>query len=99
MTSKYPICKSLWKEFLERREYSISFIYSVIDQESASDATITAEFDWESYHTLDEIYAWLDQLLLDYPTILSPVTVGYTYEGREIRAVKLSHKTVIDLQI
>lgn len=50
--------------------------------------------DWEAYHGLDEIYAWLDEQLTRYNRILSAETVGYSYHGTEIRAVRLSHKAV-----
>lgn len=52
-------------------------------------------FGWTSYHTHSEIYAWLDTLLVQYPTILTDHTVGSTFEGRHIRAVRLSRKAVI----
>lgn len=58
-----------------------------------------AGFGWENYHTLDEIYAWLDELLAEHPAILTPHLVGYSHEGREIRAVKLSHRSVVFLTI
>lgn len=68
--------------------------FSLIDKETPK-AKPRAGFDWENYHTFDEIYAWLDELLAQYPTILTPHLVGYSYEGREIRAVKLSHREVV----
>lgn len=49
-------------------------------------------FGWENYHTLDEMNAWLDGLLELYPNILTSHHVGYSYQNREIRAIKLSHK-------
>lgn len=55
-------------------------------------------FGWTSYHTHSEIYAWLDSLLVQYPTILTDLTVGSTFEGRHIRAIRLSRKTVIRSQ-
>lgn len=52
------------------------------------------EMEWTNYHTLEEMYAWIDELLVKYPNILSLEQVGTSYQGREIRAVKLSHKPV-----
>lgn len=49
-------------------------------------------FDWTSYHTLDEIYAWLDNLLITHSNILTNIVIGQSFENRTIRAVKLSHK-------
>ncbi|KAJ6643131.1 Zinc carboxypeptidase A 1, partial [Pseudolycoriella hygida] len=49
-------------------------------------------YEWELYHSLDEIYAFLDELLEQFPTFLTPFTVGYSYENREIRGVKLSRQ-------
>lgn len=71
----------------------ISIFFSLIDQETPK-ITPQAGFGWESYHTFEEIYDWLDELLAEYPNILTPHLVGYSYEGREIRAVKLSHRPV-----
>ncbi|KAG4080667.1 hypothetical protein HA402_013197 [Bradysia odoriphaga] len=50
-------------------------------------------FGWTSYHTHSEIYTWIDSLLVQYPTILEGLFVGSTFEGRQIRAVRLSRKT------
>lgn len=52
-------------------------------------------YGWEIYHSLDEIYAFLDDLLERFPTVLKPFTVGYSYENREIRGVKLSRQEVM----
>lgn len=51
-------------------------------------------FGWTSYHTYSEIYDWIDSLLLQYPSVLTDYTVGTSFEGRRIRAVRLSRKTV-----
>ncbi|CAD6208967.1 GSCOCG00010780001-RA-CDS [Cotesia congregata] len=53
---------------------------------------ISAEFDWQSYHSLEEIYAWLDSLEKTYPDKVKVVVAGKTYEGREIKGVKVSFK-------
>lgn len=51
-------------------------------------------YGWETYHSLEEIYAYLDELLERFPTVLTPFTVGYSFENREIRGVKLSRQEV-----
>lgn len=51
-----------------------------------------AGYGWEIYHSLDEIYGYLDELLERFPSILTPFTVGYSHENREIRGVKLSRQ-------
>jgi hypothetical protein len=39
-----------------------------------------------------QIYAWLDSLVDNYPEVVTPIAVGRTYEGRQIRGVKLSFR-------
>lgn len=52
------------------------------------------KFNWTQYQTLEQIYGWLDFKILQYPKILTNLTVGKSYENRTIRAVKLSKKSV-----
>uniref|UniRef100_A0A182WF36 Zinc carboxypeptidase A 1 n=1 Tax=Anopheles minimus TaxID=112268 RepID=A0A182WF36_9DIPT len=49
-------------------------------------------FGWTAYHPLEDIYAWLDTLIEQYPDVVSPIVAGETYEGRQIRGVKVSYK-------
>lgn len=51
-------------------------------------------FGWKKYYNLDAIYAWLDQLLEKYPKVLTNYNYGKSYEGRTLRAIKVSHKEV-----
>ncbi|KAI8040929.1 hypothetical protein M5D96_006872 [Drosophila gunungcola] len=48
--------------------------------------------EWTQFHTLEEIYSWLDVIEARYPDIVTPFTIGNSYEGRPIRGVKISHK-------
>lgn len=48
--------------------------------------------EWTQFHTLDEIYAWLDLIESRYPDIVTPFTIGNSHEGRPIRGVKISYK-------
>ncbi|KAJ1523144.1 hypothetical protein ONE63_001037 [Megalurothrips usitatus] len=47
------------------------------------------DFGWDTYHTLDEIYKWLQNLAQKYPKEVSLVEGGRTYEGRTIIGVKI----------
>lgn len=84
-----PICAFSSFEIL------IWFVHwSLLDAET--NAIRPRSFGWTAYNNYTEIYDWLDVLLATYPTILSSHIVGYTYQERPIRAVKLSHKQVRD---
>lgn len=64
---------------------------SLIDNEQRAN-TRAQTFDWTSYNSYTEIYAWLDAQIAAYPNILTNIIIGNSYENRTIRAVKLSHK-------
>lgn len=51
-------------------------------------------FSWTKYYDLDDIYAWLDQLLKQFSTVLTDIEYGESYERRLLRAIKVSHKQV-----
>jgi len=53
--------------------------------------------DMGGYKTLSEINTYLDGIIADHPTIVSTkVNIGYTIEGREMWAVKISDNPSID---
>ncbi|XP_073822191.1 zinc carboxypeptidase-like [Musca autumnalis] len=68
----------------------IENVQSLIDNEQPK--TRSYGFDWENFHTLDEIYKWLDEIIERYPDIVTPFEIGYSYEGRLIRGIKISRK-------
>lgn len=39
-----------------------------------------------------QIYAWLDFLNETYPGVVTPIVGGESYESRQIRGVKVSHR-------
>lgn len=51
-------------------------------------------FGWKKYYDLTDIYNWLDQMLSRYPDDLTNYDIGKSHEKRNIRAVKLSRKSV-----
>ncbi|XP_072929534.1 uncharacterized protein [Epargyreus clarus] len=48
-------------------------------------------YSWERYHTLDQIYKWLDDLVDTYPNIVSNFSIGTSVEGRDIRGIKIDY--------
>lgn len=66
----------------------------LIDDEQSANSNDTDDFGWEKYYNLEAIYKWLDHLLEKYPNQLTNYSYGTSYEGRALRAVKVSHKKV-----
>lgn len=40
------------------------------------------------------MYSWMDEIVAQNPDVASTIIGGSTYEGREIRGVKISYKEV-----
>lgn len=71
-------------------ELSVSNLQELFEQESSRNTR--EAFGWTAYYTLEEIYAWMDGLVQQYPDVLSPIVGGQSHEGRAIRGVKVSYK-------
>ncbi|XP_068025487.1 carboxypeptidase A1-like [Melanerpes formicivorus] len=50
----------------------------------------TSTFDFASYHTLDEIYDWMDILVDNHPSLVSKIQIGQSYENRPLYVLKFS---------
>nr|XP_006812372.1 PREDICTED: carboxypeptidase A2-like [Saccoglossus kowalevskii] len=76
---------------------NVENIQDQIDQEReamSSRPGIDVEgFNYEIYHTYDEINQWVDEFVATYPTISSVFTIGSSYEGRPLRGVKIGTST------
>lgn len=69
----------------------IEDIQTLVDSENGPNPLVrSGSFGWTQYHTLEEIYDWLDSLAAAYPGIVEVVVGGSSYEGREIKGVKIS---------
>lgn len=55
--------------------------------------TSATSYDWTGYHTLNETYDWLESLAKNHPNQVEVLLGGRTYEGRQIRGVKVSFKS------
>lgn len=51
---------------------------------------------YEAYHTYDEMVAALDKTVADHPDIASKFSLGKSYEGRDIWALKISDNVATD---
>ena len=49
-------------------------------------------FGWTDYYSTAQIHAWLNEMVQRYPGVLSSTVYGKSFEGRDLVAVKLSHK-------
>ncbi|KFU85176.1 Carboxypeptidase A1 [Chaetura pelagica] len=50
----------------------------------------TSTFDFASYHTMEEIYNWMDTLVQDHPSLVSKLQIGQSYENRPLYVLKFS---------
>ncbi|GME69384.1 unnamed protein product [[Candida] boidinii] len=58
---------------------------------------LAVDIFFRQYRDLNTIYNWFDLLLLTYPNLLEVEWIGQTFEGRDIKALRLtSHKHVED---
>ncbi|KAL6434376.1 hypothetical protein ACFW04_006055 [Cataglyphis niger] len=75
-------------------EIGVSYQINIENVQKFVDRTMPANrsisFDFNNYHTLDEIYKNLNDLSMQYPNNVQIVIGGRTYEGRQIKGVKVS---------
>ncbi|XP_017848462.1 zinc carboxypeptidase-like [Drosophila busckii] len=78
-----------------RSNMFISNVQELIDNEQALNmkARFGPTVNWKRYNTLSEIEAWLDDILIRYPGVTEGFILGKSFEGRNIRGLKISYKT------
>ncbi|NXX08070.1 CBPA1 Carboxypeptidase, partial [Larus smithsonianus] len=88
------------KIFLESHSISYSImiedVQELLDEEkknmtkSRRTERSTSTFDFASYHTIEEIYDWMDVLVDDHPNLISKIEIGQSYENRSLYVLKVS---------
>ncbi|XP_007504383.2 carboxypeptidase A5 [Monodelphis domestica] len=74
----------------------IEDVQVLLDEErkgmSASQRTerSTSGFRYNSYHTLQEIYTWMDNFVAEHADLVSKIVIGQTFEKRSIFVLKFS---------
>ncbi|XP_078409970.1 carboxypeptidase A1-like [Cetorhinus maximus] len=89
-----------FKVFLEHNgiQYSamIEDLQVLIDDEKAELEQMTmmehtaSSFSYGKYHTLDEVYSWMDSLAIEYPGLVEKQQIGTSFEGRPLYVLKFS---------
>ncbi|XP_055681899.1 uncharacterized protein LOC129789271 [Lutzomyia longipalpis] len=73
------------------KQLKIQNVQELIDQENP--LVQPRSFGWTAYYRVHEIYEWLDHIIEEFPGVVTGLTVGQSYEGRPIRALKISYGT------
>ncbi|XP_045421448.1 carboxypeptidase A5 isoform X2 [Lemur catta] len=50
----------------------------------------TSSFSYSSYHTLEEIYSWIDNFVTEHSDMVSKIQIGSSFENRSILVLKFS---------
>ncbi|MDK2413577.1 M14 family zinc carboxypeptidase, partial [Aphanizomenon sp. 202] len=45
---------------------------------------------WDRYNTLEEIYDYMDHIASEHPDVATVFSLGKTWEGRDIKALRLT---------
>ncbi|XP_069486220.1 carboxypeptidase A1-like [Ambystoma mexicanum] len=90
------------KVFLETNNIAytimIDDVQSLVDQEqeeikiSQIHEKSTRSFNFASYHTLDEIYEWMDSFVSANAALVSKMTIGQSSEGRPLYVLRFSRQ-------
>ncbi|XP_038059939.1 carboxypeptidase B-like [Patiria miniata] len=74
-------------------EVFIDNVEQLIDEQmQRSEVSASATFDYDVYHTYDEINQWVSDIASQYSSIVTEELLGYSYEGREIKLLKLGKR-------
>ncbi|XP_055307071.1 zinc carboxypeptidase A 1-like, partial [Sitodiplosis mosellana] len=88
---KFADIVDLFEKLKLKNHLKIANLQKLIDEEQPKNLERSG-FGWKQHNELGAIYAWLDDLLEQYPNVLINYTYGISYENRPLRAVKVSHK-------
>lgn len=81
--------------FLKRHEIKYEIVIEDVAQAIKSHHDFSSkndvkDFNYGKYHTLDEIYAWIDEISKIYSDYVSVFNVTRSYEKRYLKALKIS---------
>ncbi|XP_073821462.1 zinc carboxypeptidase-like [Musca autumnalis] len=80
----------------QMKYYQMEYRVTIEDLQSVIEDSLpkarSTGMTWDSFHNLDDIYNFVDNLTMSFPNLITPFTFGYSYEGRPMKAVKISYK-------
>jgi carboxypeptidase A len=62
----------------------------MIDKEDTRYQRRKDVYDWSTYRRYNETYAWMDSLAASRPNDISTFIVGKSYEGRDIKGLRIN---------
>jgi len=62
----------------------------MIDKEDTRYQRRKGVYDWSTYRRYNETYAWMDSLAASRPNDISTFIVGHSYEGREMKGLRVN---------
>jgi len=51
----------------------------------------SGQFAFDRYRDTAELHQWLDEIISEHREVATPITIGYSWEGRPIKGVKISY--------
>ncbi|CAG9804826.1 unnamed protein product [Chironomus riparius] len=85
-----------WSEWVENFKIEVKLLSNnlqeMIDKEDAANQRQrrTGVYDWSTYRRLNETYAWMESLAASLPNDISTFIVGKSYEGRDIKGLRVN---------
>lgn len=107
-----PIAKNTFESFLKISKISYEIVITNVEDTLIAEREVMAvaqariakeklaggkaTVDFDHFWTYAEIMEYLDELATTYPSIASVEVLGQTYEGRDIKAIKISLSGGVD---
>ncbi|CAG9804827.1 unnamed protein product [Chironomus riparius] len=85
-----------WSEWVENFKIEVKLLSNnlqeMIDKEDAATQRQrrTGVYDWSTYRSYNETYAWMESLAASRPNDISTFVVGKSYEGRDIKGLRVN---------
>ncbi|KAG9342364.1 hypothetical protein JZ751_016866 [Albula glossodonta] len=78
------------KAYLEANEIQYTVMIKDLQGARSAQPRNTDAFDYANYHTLSEIYNFMDMLVAENPNLVSKIQIGTSYENRPLNVLKFS---------
>ncbi|XP_045777022.1 uncharacterized protein LOC123875314 [Maniola jurtina] len=61
-------------------------------QRSSASSETFLGMNWNQYYTIDDINQWLDEVVKTYPTIVTPIVMGKSFEDKDIKGIIIRYR-------